>query len=447
MQKQYRISAGQLFSILFVNRSVIMLTHNTLLGGGENMVDNILSALLALVLNFVLILPLYFLHRRNPQENVLETGERLVGKPGAILLAVFYGLYFMAIDSYYLSFFQIFLNNIMEPLMPVWLVALAFVAVVCYAAYLGIEAIARTAGFALAILLIGMVWIGVALLPKIQWINYDPFLYNGPKQLFTGTALFLARSTGFSTMALLLPRVSGKKKLKFCIWNTGIYCLMIFLIGMVWIGVALLPKIQWINYDPFLYNGPKQLFTGTALFLARSTGFSTMALLLPRVSGKKKLKFCIWNTGIYCLMIFLLLGMVGVGGSYLKNQLFPVYTAASLADVGVLERLDVVFITIWVAGPFIQMSTDTYLFMTCLRKVANKKTSRIALPVASLLVAALAVAVTYSLPLQKVFYGVPLLFTITITAAVGIPLVLLIVDLIRKTKRVPEKAQKGEGSA
>ena len=88
MQKQYRISAGQLFSILFVNRSVIMLTHNTLLGGGENMVDNILSALLALVLNFVLILPLYFLHRRNPQENVLETGERLVGKPGAILLNV-----------------------------------------------------------------------------------------------------------------------------------------------------------------------------------------------------------------------------------------------------------------------------------------------------------------------------------------------------------------------
>ena len=136
MQKQYRISAGQLFSILFVNQSVIMLTHNTLLGGGENMVDNILSALLALVLNFVLILPLYFLHRRNPQENVLETGERLVGKPGAILLAVFYGLYFMAIDSYYLSFFQIFLNNIMEPLMPVWLVALAFVAVVCYACLL-----------------------------------------------------------------------------------------------------------------------------------------------------------------------------------------------------------------------------------------------------------------------------------------------------------------------
>ena len=125
MQKQYRISAGQLFSILFVNRSVIMLTHNTLLGGGENMVDNILSALLALVLNFVLILPLYFLHRRNPQENVLETGERLVGKPGAILLAVFYGLYFMAIDSYYLSFFQIFLNNIMEPLMPVWLCRLS----------------------------------------------------------------------------------------------------------------------------------------------------------------------------------------------------------------------------------------------------------------------------------------------------------------------------------
>ena len=165
MQKQYRISAGQLFSILFVNQSVIMLTHNTLLGGGENMVDNILSALLALVLNFVLILPLYFLHRRNPQENVLETGERLVGKPGAILLAVFYGLYFMAIDSYYLSFFQIFLNNIMEPLMPVWLVDIGFCrrGLLCRL-IVGIEAIARTAGFALAIIRHrhGMDWRGAS---------------------------------------------------------------------------------------------------------------------------------------------------------------------------------------------------------------------------------------------------------------------------------------------
>ena len=53
MQKQYRISAGQLFSILFVNRSVIMLTHNTQECAGENMVDNNLSELLALDLNFV----------------------------------------------------------------------------------------------------------------------------------------------------------------------------------------------------------------------------------------------------------------------------------------------------------------------------------------------------------------------------------------------------------
>lgn len=371
MQKQYSISAGQLFSILFVNRCVIMLTYNTLLGGGENMMDNILSALLALGLNFILILPLYFLHRRNPKENVLESSERLLGKPGMILLAVFYGLYFMAIDSYYLSFFQLFLNNVMEPLMPVWLVALAFIAVVCYAAYQGIEGIARTAGFVLAIVLL----------------------------------------------------------------------------GMAWLGVALLPKIQMINYDPFLYDGPKQFYTGTALFLARSTGITTLALLLPRATGKKKLKFCIWNVGIYALMIFILLGMVGAGGNYLKNQLFPVYTAASLADSGVLERLDVVFITIWVAGLFVQMATDAYLFMLCLRRATNKMVSRIALPFAALLIAVLSVLVTHSLPLQRIFYGLPLLFTFTVSGAVGIPLLLLLLDLIRKKKHIPKEAGKGEGEA
>lgn len=370
-QERHCISAGQLFSILFINRSVIMLTYNTLLGGGENMMDNILSALLALGLSFVMVLPIYLLHHRNPQENVLESGGRLLGKPGVVILAIFYGLYFVAIDSYYLSFFQMFLNNVMEPLMPVWLVALAFIAVVCYAAYQGIEGVARTAGFALAIILI----------------------------------------------------------------------------GVVWIGVALLPKIQAINFDPFLYDGPKQVFTGTALFLARSTGFTTLALLLPRARGKKKLKFCLWDMGIYALMIFLLLGMVGAGGSYLKNQLFPVYTAASLADAGVLERLDVVFITIWVAGLFVQMSTDAYLFMACLCKATNKIVSRAVLPVVSLVIAALSVTVTHSMPLQKVFYGVPLLFTLTITASVGIPLLLLVVDLIRKKRRDSQESDKGEGRA
>lgn len=366
-REQHNISAGQLFSILFINRSVIILTYNTLLGGGENMMDNILSALLALGLDFVLILPLYFLHRRHPRENILDNSACLLGKVGTIILVAFYALYFMAVDSYYLSFFQLFLNNVMEPLMPVWLVALAFIGVVCYAAYQGIEGVARTAGFALAIMVV----------------------------------------------------------------------------GILWIGIALLPKIQLINYDPFLYDGPKQMLTGTALFLARSTGLTTLALLLPQTNGKKKLKFCIWSAGIYGLVIFLLLGMVGVGGDYLKNQLFPVYTAASLADAGVLERLDVVFITVWVAGLLVQMATDGYLFMLCLRKATNKTVSRALLPVASLLVAGLSVAVTHMLPLQKLFYGVPLLFTLTMVGALAIPLLLLLLDLFRK-KRAPDDAQKEE---
>ncbi|WP_195985238.1 GerAB/ArcD/ProY family transporter [Clostridium sp. D33t1_170424_F3] len=357
-QRKYCISAGQLFSILFVNRSVIMLTFNTLLGGGSNLLDNILSAVLALGINFIAIIPLYFLYRRNRTENVLDLSEKLLGKPGMILFVLLYGLYFMAIDSYYLSFFQLFLNNVMEPLMPVWLIAFAIVAVICYTAYQGIEAVARTAGFVLVIMVI----------------------------------------------------------------------------GIVWIGVALLPKIQTINYEPLLYNGPEQMLTGTALFLARSTGFATMALLLPRVHGKKKRGFVAWNVGVYSLISFLILGMVGVGGSYLKNQLFPVYTAAALADAGILERLDVVFITIWAAGLIIQMSTDAYLFMTCVRKATNKMASRIVLPFGAVTVAVLSVLTTKSLPLQRLFYGVPLLFILTCCAAVLFPGILLVVDVVKKKK-------------
>lgn len=94
MKQESYISSRQLFAMLIVFQLVIMMTADTVLLGGENLADNILSCGIGFAVNFVLILPLYFLNRRGPGTNILEKSYDLFGSFGAAV-ALFYVIYFI----------------------------------------------------------------------------------------------------------------------------------------------------------------------------------------------------------------------------------------------------------------------------------------------------------------------------------------------------------------
>ena len=71
LRRATTISSGQLFTMLTVFRLVIMLTEDSLLLGGRNLIDNIVSCGIALAMNFVLVLPVYFLNKQGPGSNIL----------------------------------------------------------------------------------------------------------------------------------------------------------------------------------------------------------------------------------------------------------------------------------------------------------------------------------------------------------------------------------------
>ena len=225
MKQESYISSRQFFAMLIVFRMVIMMTADTVLLGGENLADNILSCGIGFALNFVLILPLYFLNRRESGTNLLENSYDLFGSLGAAV-ALFYVIYFIFVDCYYLSFFHIFTVNVLDPKIPSWLIAVSVVAVASYAAFQRLEAIARTAVLVLVIILVSLIFMFATVIPRIDLNNLQPFLYRGTDQMWIGALQFLGRSTGFSIIAMVLPQVSGKRKLGFFWWNFVIYGFM-----------------------------------------------------------------------------------------------------------------------------------------------------------------------------------------------------------------------------
>lgn len=307
MRQDGKISAGQLFTLAFLTRVIIMLTVDSRVAGGKNLQDLALSALCYLGLNLVLILPVWFLHRRYPELDILKASGYAFGRAGAGV-AVLYGAYFLFINGYFLSNFQLFMENEINTQVPVWVISGAVLAVAAYGAFLGLEAIARTSGFILLLAACGMIFLLVTLNQELRAENFTPLLYDGPGQTLQGTLLFLSRSSFYCVIPLLLPKTQGTLKLRYLLWNVGL-CLF-FIVMIVTVCGTIGPVAGFQNFPVYTMaalaqSGPFQrldaIYTGVwmmGLFLTTALDLYLLSLCVSHLWGKKAGRAAILAGGV-----------------------------------------------------------------------------------------------------------------------------------------------------
>ena len=103
----------------------------------------------------------------------------LTGRFLGALITVFYGLYFLFICGYNLSFYSAFVSSVMAPKFSLLLLASAVLLTACYGAFRGVEALARASGIIIVIVVACLVFFITALLFKLDPLNYTPLLYDG----------------------------------------------------------------------------------------------------------------------------------------------------------------------------------------------------------------------------------------------------------------------------
>lgn len=226
------IGAGQLFLTLFVARTVILLSMNTVLSGGESLQEFLPSCLAAYLLNFLLAVPVCLLRRMRPEETVIQAARSLLGKAGLLLIPV-YGLYFLCFGGFCLSLLQLFMANVMEPLASLPLIAIVVSLAASYAAWKGIETIGRTASFVSGFGVAGLLLILSFLSVKFDPLHFVPFFEDGGRQAAYGTMLLIARSDGLTALGFLAARTRGPIGRGFLLWNTAVYALTAGLLAVM----------------------------------------------------------------------------------------------------------------------------------------------------------------------------------------------------------------------
>lgn len=355
---RHRISSAQFFVMMFVSRVVVTIALNSRFLGGENMLEGAVSYLLAMALGLVIALPALLLDRRFPGLNAADAAQEAWGPVGKAV-PLFYIVYFVLVNGASLGLFQIFLLDTVNPDFSAALTVLAMLAVALYGAFRGIETVARCASCVFVFLLAGS-----ALVFGIVAFRFDPE-----------------------------------------------------------------------NLEPLFQNGLSQTYQGVLLFLARTSVFADMAILLPMVKGGKGKGFTAWAGGTAVFVCLLLLLLQGCLGRYAATQNFPVFSLSSITEVRSMQRLDAVFVGVWMMGLVIKLACDCYACRVCFVSLSGRRQPKLSVALSGLGILALSYAMTANAQVQRLLLDTGLLFLCTVAAGFLLPLLALWGKLIRSGKK------------
>ena len=359
MNNQQQISVGQLVAILLTSRLAVAMTFAPTVHQLSHGTDFLLSILLQALLLALLLLPTWWFARRSEGISTLDYAVAVMGKGGGAV-AVFYGLACLYIQAADLIRFSRFAASTLSPGMSREMLCIVLMVTAGIAAFYGIQAIARSAAIIAVFVVATILLAALALLPRMELINFPPLLYDGGSPVLAGALEELPRSMELAVLGLLIPYVKGSL-IKGSLW---------------WIGI----------------------FTAVALVIQAT--------------------------------------VVGVLGDFGAMELFPYYTVLTTVQVSVIQRLDIVATAIWVGALFLKMAFFGMLFTDCFQRVTGQKWRMLIAATGAVITLAAGLLLGDAAPLQAeqriIWYASAVLLGV---CAVGIPAALAVG--LRREYKIP----------
>ncbi|MBR4887836.1 MAG: GerAB/ArcD/ProY family transporter [Clostridia bacterium] len=224
--------------------------------------------------------------------------------------------------------------------------------------------------------------------------------------------------------------------------RAGTIAFVPMLLGFCFIFIALLKDIDTAY---LLQKKPLQPVPGAmALFTAgRMTSLVHLLVFLPHTKGRKAAGFWVLNIGFHLVCALVVLFLALCLGSMAETQLFPVYTLALLANVGSLQRLDILFLVLWVVGAVLRLALDmtaaSMFFQVKDRSTlgeAPRYSPRMgAVLLQAVLCAVPAVWVAGSLSLQKWLLSSQMITYISLAAGAVVPVFILCIERFNRCRK------------
>lgn len=112
--------------------------------------------------------------------------------------------------------------------------------------------------------------------------------------------------------------------------------------------VSLWSDVDLLNFTPVMENGFGSFIIESLFFALQGAEIGTVILFLPQIGKGIVKSYILWAVLSGLTFIFILFFTVATLGAFADTQLFPTYTAVTLAQIGLLERMDALETAVWI---------------------------------------------------------------------------------------------------
>lgn len=204
---------------------------------------------------------------------------------------------------------------------------------------------------------------------------------------------------------------------------------------LVFVALTLLPEMEAIHFLSPFYEGTESVVRGALMELPRCLEVTVIGLLLPYVNGNAHKGYAVWTGALSALLIVMQATVTGVLGDFADEVRFPFYAAVTAADVGFLQRMDIVALAVWMVALFVKMAFYGTLYMSAAQRLFGDRHKPLLGWAGGL--AVLAVGLLLAGPVAKTQPEVaaPVFVLLAAVFAVAVPLILIAADVLQEKRR------------
>ncbi len=176
----------------------------------------------------------------------------------------------------------------------------------------------------------------------------DALMTVGRFDLFASSELFPGTEMTYFIIGLVVVCVA----LSFCglgaLGRASTIFTLVVVAATLFASLTLSKDVDFLNFTPLFEKGVGDFFYDSFMFTVQASEIGAIVIFFPEIKGNLKKNYILWSALSAVSFSFILFFVIGTLGVFADTQLFPTYSAVSLAEFGLFERLDALETAIWI---------------------------------------------------------------------------------------------------
>ena len=236
MNKEFQISNRQLWFILFIMRTTIIVSTLPVLTT-DSLQDAWISAIITLIGSELILLLITVLDTRFPELTIIEYSRKLLGKIGGGFLSIIFLWVFLQFSVLELRIYAEVLKTAFLPRTPIFFIAMIMVLAATICVYNGIETLARSADILFFLYIIMLLFILFIPLTDFEPGNLAPVFTRGWGPVVRGSLTPITYIAQTWVLTMLSPLSENPKKtMSTALTSVGVSLFVLIIFALLTIG-------------------------------------------------------------------------------------------------------------------------------------------------------------------------------------------------------------------